>query len=136
MAKENRSTPLIVEGESRKVIQMETKILHGTPSAKVAHSWRMEGRLGRFMEILNLGVAVLFNQIRRLGNKVADMLVNLGMETCRAIKSKDWSEVLDMMVRDNYIDLTHQDMMSIHETWREGGPRTSHVKEVVQTTGG
>ena len=90
----------------------------------------------RFMEILNPGVAVLFNQIRRLGNKVADMLVNLGMETCRAIKSKDWSEVLDMMVKDNYINLTHQDMMSIHETWREGGPRTSHVNEVVQTIGG
>ena len=118
------------------VIQLETKILHGAPGAKVEHSWRREGRLERLAENLDPGMAIIFNHVRNLDNKVAYRLANLGTKTHKEIRAEDWSEVTDMLVRDRCIDLTHQDMMSIHETWREGGPRTSHVKEVVHTTGG
>ena len=52
--------------------------------------------------------------------------MNLGTQTHGAIKAKVWSEVMETMVRESSINLTHQDIMSIHETKREGnreGPK-------------
>ena len=59
-------------------------------------------------ENLDLGMAIVFNRVIRLGNKVEDRMANLGTKTHRAIKAKDWSEVMNTMVRGRSIDLRHQ----------------------------
>ena len=71
------------------VIKMATKLLHDTQSVKVVHLWRLEGQLERIKDILDSRMTVPFNHVRRLGNKVAYQLVNLGTETHRAVKTKD-----------------------------------------------
>ena len=62
----------------------------------------------------------LFNHVRRLGNKVAYQLVNLGTETHRAVKANEWSEVMDAKAMDSCINLMHQDTQSSHEMGRQG----------------
>ena len=67
-----------------------------------------------------MGLASLFNQIRRQRNKVGDRLVNLETKTHRTVKAKDWGEMMDEMARDSCVNLTLQEMCSSNDIGREG----------------
>lgn len=73
--------PLMIEGDSQILINMVNKILHGPPSNKVGNSWRLDERLELIEVWLRTHRAVNFKHIRREGNKVADLLAKIGMES-------------------------------------------------------
>lgn len=71
---------LIREGDSQIIINMVSKILQGTPSSKVSNSWRMAKRLELIECWLSSHRAVTLKDIHREGNKVMDLLANIGVE--------------------------------------------------------
>ena len=58
--------------------------------------------------------------MRHQGNKVADKLVNLKMETCQVVQVKDWDMIVDKIGRDSCMNLTFQDMKGTNDTSRAG----------------
>lgn len=71
---------LIIEGDFQIIINMVIKIMQGTPSSKVSSSWRMAKRLELIEIRLIHHRAITLKHIRREGNKVADLLANIGLE--------------------------------------------------------
>lgn len=71
---------LIIEGDSQIIINMVSKILQGTPSSKVSNSWRMVKRLELIEGWLSSHRAITLKHIRWEGNKVANLLANIGVE--------------------------------------------------------
>ena len=67
-----------------------------------------------------MGLASLFNQIRRQRNKVGDRLVNLETKTHRTVKAKDRGEMMDEIDRDSCVNITLQEMCSSNDIGREG----------------
>lgn len=73
--------PLEMEGDSQILITMATKILNGTQVRNIATSWRLEARLENIASELQRNRAITFMHTRREGNKVADFMSNVGVET-------------------------------------------------------
>ena len=91
--------------------------------------------LERLEEIFDPRLAITFNHIKRKDNKVGYILANLETETQRTIKAQEWMEVIDVMSRDSYRDLTNQDIMGTHGIKREGkwdGPKTTMTQKFEQ----
>lgn len=72
---------LIIEGNSQIIINMVIKIMQGTSSSKVSNSWRMAKRLELIKIWLFSHRAITLKHIRWEGNKVADLLANIGVES-------------------------------------------------------
>eukprot|EP00253_Pinus_taeda_P022503 PITA_22503 len=85
IAQERNLFPIIVEGDSQILIQMATKILQGSPSSKVCNSWRMAQRLLHMERWISGNRAISFTHVRRDGNKVADLLANVGVDCGRPL---------------------------------------------------
>lgn len=60
---------------------MVTKLMQGSPIHKVSSSWRMAQRLELIDNWLSQNQAISFKHVKREGNKLADFLANLGVET-------------------------------------------------------
>ena len=45
--------------------------------------------------ILINGLSIQLSHVRRVGNKVVDNLANLGVNTCRTVREKDWDMIPD-----------------------------------------
>lgn len=63
---------------------MANQILQGTATYKVVNSWRFAKRLELIDQWLTTNRAVTFKHIKREGNKVANLLENLGVD-------RDWT---------------------------------------------
>ena len=59
---------------------MAKQLQNGTHASKIAKSWRLEARLEAIEHLLHNNRAIIFNHIKREGNKVADLLENLRVE--------------------------------------------------------
>ena len=79
--------PLIVEGDSQILINMATRIQNGSQARKVASSWRLEARLNVIEHELRTHRAISFHHTKREGNKVADLLANIGVENKQILLS-------------------------------------------------
>lgn len=75
--------PLIVEGDSQIIINMASNLMQGSPVYKVSSIWRMATRLELLKQWLTNHQAISFKHIRREGNKLADFLANLGVDSGR-----------------------------------------------------
>lgn len=73
--------PLEIEGDSQILINMANQLLQGAHANKVANSWRLEARLGLIEQWLNTNRALLFKHVKRDGNKVAELLANMGVDS-------------------------------------------------------
>jgi len=60
---------------------MATRIQNGSQARKVAGSWRLEARLNNIAHELRNHRALSFHHTRREGNKIADFLANIGVES-------------------------------------------------------
>jgi len=60
---------------------MVSRIHNGSQTRKVADSWRLEARLHNIAQELHSHRAITFHHSRREGNKVADLLANIGVES-------------------------------------------------------
>ena len=72
-------SPLLVEGDSRLIISLVTRLQAGSNISKISNNWRWESRLMELQGILQTGQAITFQHIKRKGNKVADALANKGV---------------------------------------------------------
>ena len=79
--------PLEVEGDSQILIAMENQLLNGTRAHKTANSWRLEARLEAIEHWLHTNRAIIFQHVKREGNKVADLLANIGVNQDQALIS-------------------------------------------------
>lgn len=73
--------PLEVEGDSQILITVATKILNGRQVRNIATSWRLEARLENIASELQRNRAITFMHTRREGNRIADLMANVGVET-------------------------------------------------------
>ena len=60
---------------------MANQLLHEAHANKVANSWRLEARLELIEQWLKTNRALLFKHVKKDGNKVADLLANMGVDS-------------------------------------------------------
>ena len=75
--------PAIVEGDSRILIHMAQQMENGKSAKKVASSWRLTGRLEELLSLIVMYSALSFHHIRREANRVANLMVNVGVPDVR-----------------------------------------------------
>ena len=74
-------TPLVAEGDSQIIINLAHRLQSGTSTAQVSNNWRWEGHLSTLMQTLTGQEAILFSHVKQEGKKVADAMVNKGVES-------------------------------------------------------
>jgi ribonuclease HI len=85
MALDQNLTCLIIEGDSKIIIDLATKILNGRDPGKITPSWRLLGPLYSFQALLRPSLTLTPSHIRRSENKVADRLANAGVDSMQQI---------------------------------------------------
>jgi hypothetical protein len=70
---------LIIEGESRVIIDLATKIIIGRDPDKITPSWHLLGPLNNLKSLLKPFLTLITSHIRRESNKVVDKLANEGV---------------------------------------------------------
>jgi ribonuclease HI len=63
---------LIVEGDSQIIIQLITKIIHGSHPLEVSPSWRLSGLLEDFKSLLQPNLTLIPSHVKREANKIVD----------------------------------------------------------------
>jgi len=58
---------------------MAKQLQNETHAGKIANSWRLEARLEAIEHLLHNNQAISFNHTKWEGNKVADLLANMGV---------------------------------------------------------
>ena len=82
-------TPLVVEGGSHFVINLARRLQSGTSTAQVSKNWRWEGRLNPLRKTLTGQESILLSHVIREGNKVADVMANVGVESNMSFHAKE-----------------------------------------------
>jgi ribonuclease HI len=89
MALDQNLTHLIIEGDSKIIIDLATKILNGRDPGKITPSWHLLGPLHSFQALLRPSLTLTPSHIRRSENKVADRLANAGVDSMQQINLQD-----------------------------------------------
>lgn len=100
---------LIIEGDSQILINMASQIIWGTPVHKLSCSWRLVARLQHIEQWLATNREITFKHIKRAGNKVADLLANLGVDNYRTLYSGSLDIIKNDTHRQDYIALVKND---------------------------
>lgn len=85
LAQSNRFLPIIIEGDSQILINMINQILQGTPTHKVGSSWILAERLEWVEHWILIHREVTIRHICLNGNKVTDLLANIGIESGKTL---------------------------------------------------
>jgi ribonuclease HI len=85
MALDQNLTYLIIEGDSKIIIDLATKILNGRDPRKITPSWCLLGPLYSFQALLRPSLTLTPSHIQRSVNKVADRLANAGVDSMHQI---------------------------------------------------
>lgn len=109
LAQQHSYFPLIIEGDSQILINMAQQIIHGTPVNKLSCSWRLATHLQHIEHLLATNKAITFKQIKRNGNKVADLLANLGVISDRTLYSGSLEIIKDATHQQEYTKLVQMD---------------------------
>ena len=72
---------VILEGDSQIVINLITKILHGSHPTKISPSWRLSGLLEDFTRLHQPHLNIIPSHVKRDANRIADCLENEAVET-------------------------------------------------------
>lgn len=105
---------------------MVTKILQGTPSSKVSNSWRWEIWLKLIEFWLSTHKTTNLQYIRREGNKVADLLENIGVESGKDLHTDNLSMLaIDQQILE-YKDLVKREMTQEEEAHPDAGVSQEH----------
>ena len=87
------------------IILLATKLQNGYQSAKVSSSWHLESHVNSLRTLLINGSMVHFSHVICKGNKVANILDNLGVGMCNMVRDKDWNMIYDLTAQAHCIDL-------------------------------
>lgn len=110
MAQEKGLFPLIVEGDSQIITNIALKLMQGSPVYKVSSSWRMATRLEMLKQWLTNHQAITFKHIRREGNKLADFLANLGVDSGKEFFEGSISSIVSGNQLSNFKTIVTNDM--------------------------
>ena len=80
-AKQTGKLPLVVEGDSQIIINMDRKLQAGSLTTQVSKNWRWESRLSTLRQILTGEEALLLTHVKREGNRVVDAMANSSVES-------------------------------------------------------
>ena len=69
MASHHGWLPIILEGDSKIILQMATKLLHGKPMSKVANNWKMDHSLDQLRGLLMAHSEVQIHHVKRKANR-------------------------------------------------------------------
>jgi ribonuclease HI len=78
---QNHYHQVIVEGDSKIIIQLISKILHGEQPRRISPNWRILGLLEDFGDLILPNLTLIPSHVKREENKVVDHLVNTGVDT-------------------------------------------------------
>jgi ribonuclease HI len=70
---------IVVEGDSQIILNMLTKLLHGSSLENISPSWRLLHLLDYLRNLLQPHQVLIPSHIKREANKVANKLVNIGV---------------------------------------------------------
>jgi hypothetical protein len=76
-------TRLIIEGDSRVIIDLATKIITGRDPDKITPSWHLLGPLNSLKSLLKPSLTLITSHIRREANKVVDKIANEGVNSTK-----------------------------------------------------
>jgi ribonuclease HI len=74
-------TRLIIEGDSKVIIVLATKIINGKDKEKITPRWCLLGPLNSLKVLLRPSLTLTTSHIRRSANKVADKLANADVDS-------------------------------------------------------
>jgi ribonuclease HI len=109
LASELNLQPLIIEGDSKVIITLVTKIINGTDPEKITPSWRLLGPLSHLQALLSPTLMLITSHVRHEANKVADHLANVGVTTQTEILILNPQDHPDSQLLKHCNDLAHQD---------------------------
>eukprot|EP00253_Pinus_taeda_P034194 PITA_34194 len=121
LAQEQGFFPLIAEGDSQIIITMASKLLQGSPVHKVSSSWRLAPRLDLLNQWFSLHQAISFKYIRREGNKLADFLANLGVDSGKYFFEGSLSSIVSESHLSTFCDIVNNDMQSKEDSHPDAG---------------
>ena len=81
--------PLVAEGDSQIIINLARRLQSGALTTQVSKNWRWEGRLSVLRQILTGEEAILLSHVKQEGNKVADVMANVGVESSLSFHAKE-----------------------------------------------
>lgn len=102
--------PLLIEGDSKILINMVNKILQGTPSNNLVNSWRLVERIELIEMWLSTHRVVNFKHICRDGNKVANILANIGVDSGISLPAGSLTTIANALQLKEYNDLVKIEM--------------------------
>ena len=80
-AKQMGKIPLVVEGDSKIIINIACRLQAGSLTSQVSKNWRWESRLNALRQILKGEEYFLLMHVKQEGNRVADAMANTGVES-------------------------------------------------------
>lgn len=84
---------------------MVNQILQGTPSYKLVSNSRLAERLELIEQFLSTNITVTFKHIQRDGNKVADLLANIGVDSGQILHTGSLSTIATASQIKDYNEL-------------------------------
>ena len=96
MAAQHGWFPIILEGGSQIILQMDTKLLHGKPVSKVVDNWKMAHSLDQLRDLLWAHFEVQIHHVKRKANKLANLVVNYGVSKRQEFQQKRWEDQLEV----------------------------------------
>jgi ribonuclease HI len=80
LALDHNLTFLIIEGESKVIIDLETKILNGRDPEKITSSWCLLGPLHNVQSLFRPFLTFTTSHIKKSENKVVEKMANVGVD--------------------------------------------------------
>lgn len=108
-----------MEGDSQILINMAKHLLNGSQARKIATSWRLEA----IEQVLRSNRAITFNHIKREGNKVADLLANIGVENENTLLTANMNIIPDNVQAQECARLVQSDVASLDAGDKTDGTR-------------
>lgn len=94
--------PIILEGDSRLILQMATKLLHKKPVSKVADNWKIAHTLEQVRGLLRTHLEVQIHHVKRKEDKLPDLLANYGVRQKKEFQQQRWEDPMEESLRRNY----------------------------------
>jgi ribonuclease HI len=122
-ALQNQWTPMVIEGDSRVIVEMARKIQTGAKVSKVARNWRLETRLYQLEDLLISNTSIVSNYVRRESNKVAEWMANHGILDKGEGQAIHWEEIRDMEIRRRGTEIASTYLQTMDAGERIGNER-------------
>jgi len=101
--------PIVIEGDSQILINIANQILQRTPAHKVVSSGRLAAHLEHIEKWLLTNRAITFQHVKREGNKVADLLENMGVDSEIVLNASSFDILNDSSHLQECTDLVQND---------------------------